>query len=132
MKNSGWFQRYTATNRCYGRHYNDIHIQNNYIHIEIIRFTSDNCILAGLNGCNTMGGMGPTASVVFKRIASMIADKTSQSYTSTIRLIRCKLTFSLLRFTITCLRGSRSLSRNEHHLNPADTDLTLVEGRVRL
>ena len=81
---------------------------------------------------NTMGGMGPTASVVFKRIASMIADKTSQSYTSTIQLIRCKLTFSLLRSTITCLRGSRSLSRNEHYLNPADTDLALVEGRVHL
>ena len=48
-----------------------------------------------------VGGMGPTASVVFKRIASMIADKTSQSYTTTIRLIRCKLTFSLLHSTIT-------------------------------
>ena len=81
---------------------------------------------------NTMGGIGPTATVVFKRIASMIADKTSQSYTSIIRLIRCKLTFSLLRSTITCLRGSRSLSRNEKYLNPSDADLALAEDRVHL
>ena len=81
---------------------------------------------------NTMGGIGPTASVVFKRIASMIADKTSQSYTSVVRLIRCKLTFSLLRSIITCLRGSRSLSQNKQYLHvvPSDTDLALVEGRV--
>ena len=81
---------------------------------------------------NTMGGIDPTATVVFKRIASMIADKTSQSYTSIIRLIRCKLTFSLLRSTITCLRGSRSLSRNEKYLNPSDADLALAEDRVHL
>ena len=81
---------------------------------------------------NTMGGIGPTATVVFKRIASMIADKTSQSYTSIICLIRCILTFSLLRSTITCLRGSWSLWRNEKYLSPSDADLALAEGRVHL
>ena len=54
---------------------------------------------------NTLGGIGPAASVVYKRISSMIAEKSGQSYNSVIRLIRCKLTFSLLRSTITCLRG---------------------------
>ena len=66
---------------------------------------------------NTLGGIGPTASVVFKRISSMIADKIGQSYHSVIRLIRCKLTFSLLRSTVTCLRGSRSSSKRIHHMN---------------
>ena len=66
---------------------------------------------------NTLGGIGPTASVVFKRVSSMIADKSGQPYNSVIRLIRCKLIFSLLRSTITCLRGSRSLMRNDHCLD---------------
>ena len=78
---------------------------------------------------NTLGGIGPTASVVFKRISSMIADKTDQPYHSVIRLIRCKLTFSLLRSTITCLRGSRSSSKSIHHTNTI-ADLALIEGRV--
>ena len=77
---------------------------------------------------NTLGGIGPAASVVYKRISSMIAEKSGQSYNSVIRLIRCKLTFSLLRSTITCLRGSRSL----FSFNRLDTaaDLALTEGRV--
>ena len=48
---------------------------------------------------------------------------------SVIRLIRCKLTFSLLRSTITCLRGSRSSSKSIHHTNTT-ADLALIEGRV--
>ena len=79
---------------------------------------------------NTLGGIGPTASVVFKRISSMIAEKTNQPYHSVIRLIRCKLTFSLLRSTITCLRGSRSLKRKDYSLDAMDADLALAEGRV--
>ena len=65
----------------------------------------------------------------FKRISSMIADKTDQPYHSVIRLIRCKLTFSLLRSTITCLRGSRSSSKSFYHKNTI-ADLALIEGRV--
>ena len=58
---------------------------------------------------NTLGGIGPTATVVFKRISSMIADKTDQPYHSVIRLIRCKLTFSLLHSTI--IHASMDLGR---------------------
>ena len=77
---------------------------------------------------NTLGGIGPAASIVYKRISSMIAEKSGQSYNSVIRLIRCKLTFSLLRSTITCLRGSRSLF-SFNRLGTA-ADFALTEGRV--
>ena len=77
---------------------------------------------------HTLGGFGPTATVVFKRISSMIAEKTCQAYHSVIRLIRCRVSFSLLRSTITCLRGSRS----SRCTTPLDTvvDLALAEGKV--
>ena len=53
---------------------------------------------------STVGGMGPIATTVYKRIASLIADK------------RCKLSFSLLRSAIMCLRGTRSFhSHSQHH-----------------
>ena len=61
------------------------------------------------NGCfsplvfNTLGGMGPTAQVVYKHLADLIADKLHKPYSTIIRLVRCRLCFSLLRSTITCL-----------------------------
>ena len=46
---------------------------------------------------STSGGMGTTATVVYKRIASMIAEKHNKPYSKTIHWIRCRLNFSLLR-----------------------------------
>ena len=59
--------------------------------------------------------------------------ETGQSYHSVIRLIRCKLTFSLLpcfaQLLLTCLWGSQSSSKRIHHTNTI-ADLALIEGRV--
>ena len=58
------------------------------------------------------GGMGPTAKVVYKKLAAMITNKHSQSYSETINWLRCRISFSLLRSSIMCLRGSRSASNH--------------------
>ena len=42
------------------------------------------------------GGMGATATVVYKRIASMITEKHSKPYNRTINWLRCRLSISLL------------------------------------
>ena len=77
---------------------------------------------------STLGGMGPIAKVVYKRIATIIADKHKQPYSRTLFWIRCKLSFSLLRSAITCIRGSRSSC---HHLTGLGAiDLTCSEGRI--
>ena len=52
---------------------------------------------------STEGGMGPTASVVYKRIVSILAQKYDQAYSKTLHWIRCKLGYSLLRSAIMCL-----------------------------
>ena len=54
------------------------------------------------------GGMGRAAQTTYRRLASLIAAKRNQSYSSTITWIRCLLSFSLLRSAIRCLRGARS------------------------
>ena len=46
---------------------------------------------------STAGGMGPIATTVYKRIASLIADKRQEPYSTTLFWLRCKLSFSLLR-----------------------------------
>ena len=74
------------------------------------------------------GGMGPIATVVYKWIATIIADKRNQPYNRTLFWIRCKLSFSLLRSVIMCIRGSRSSC---HHLTGLGAiDLTCSEGRI--
>jgi hypothetical protein len=78
------------------------------------------------------GGMGPAANVVYKKLASMIAAKHSQSYSQTINWLRCRLSFSLLRSSIMCIRGSHSSAN--HPANPllseAAIDHALCDSRV--
>ena len=50
------------------------------------------------------GGMGPLATVVCKRIAALLSEKNGQCYRRTLYWLRCKLSFSLLRSAVTCLR----------------------------
>ena len=54
------------------------------------------------------GGVGNAANVCYKRLASMLSDKWDQPYSTTLAWMRCKLSFSLLRSSIQCIRGARS------------------------
>lgn len=57
---------------------------------------------------SSTGGMGPTAVVVFKWLAGMIAERSNQRYSTTMRMVRCQISFLLLRSATMCLRGSQS------------------------
>ena len=54
------------------------------------------------------GGMAREATNFYKNLASKLAMKWNQSYSTTISWLRCRLTFSLLRSAIQCIRGSCS------------------------
>ena len=79
---------------------------------------------------STSGGMGPIATVVYKRIATLIAEKRNQPYSRTLFWIRCKLSFSLLRSAIMCIRGSRSSYHHPAGMIGEAIDLTCSEGRI--
>ena len=57
---------------------------------------------------STSGGMGGLATTSYKRLASQIANKKEQPYSKVIAWLRCHLCFSLLRSSITAIRGARS------------------------
>ena len=80
------------------------------------------------------GGMGPTAKVVYKKPAAMIASKHSQPYSQTINWLRCRLSFSLLRSSIMCLRGSRSSANHPKYpqIQEAAIEQALHDGRVAI
>ena len=54
------------------------------------------------------GGMGTEASIFYKRLATLLADKWDSHYSRTLCWLRCRLSFSLLRSSIQALRGARS------------------------
>ena len=54
------------------------------------------------------GGMGTEALRFYNRLGVKIAEKRDDYVSVTISLIRTKLSFSLLRSSLLCIRGSRS------------------------
>jgi hypothetical protein len=73
------------------------------------------------------GGMGPLATIFYKRLAAMLAEKQGMQYSKTIQWIRCKLSFALLRTAIPCIRGCRSTYKPHHQDAIA---LQIVEGNI--
>ena len=54
------------------------------------------------------GGMAKQCTTFYKRLASLLADKWGHSYSSTLCWLRCRISFSLLRSAVQCIRGARS------------------------
>ena len=57
---------------------------------------------------SSTGGMGSETSTFYKHLASLIANKTEKKYSSVMELLRCRISFSLIRSSVLCIRGSRS------------------------
>ena len=79
------------------------------------------------------GGWGPSATITFKRLASLISEKYRKPYSQTMNMIRCKMAFSLIDSAVMCLRGARSSMHNPaRSLNLSETpiDLIVTHGRI--
>ena len=74
------------------------------------------------------GGMANEATVFYKRLASCLAMKWDQSYSSMMFWLHCHLTFSLLRSAIQCIRGARS-SNGHAAKSPPPIKLAISELR---
>ena len=54
------------------------------------------------------GSMASGATVFYKCLAALLAQKWDNPYSATMSWLRCRLAFSLLQSAITCIRGARS------------------------
>ena len=71
-------------------------------------------------------GMGPSTTIAYKRLASLLASRRGHMYSTTMWWLRCRLSFSLLRSTITAIRGTRVSA-----LTPTQSiPLAMAEGRI--
>ncbi|XP_057296729.1 uncharacterized protein LOC130625645 [Hydractinia symbiolongicarpus] len=72
---------------------------------------------------STHGGLGRECKRFYQRLAELIADKRGIPTSIATTFVRTKICFSLLRSTLLCLRGSRSLRR---YVNISDIDMSLT------
>ena len=77
-----------------------------------------------------LGGMSPECQIFYKRLTGMIADKRKCEISVTASLIKAKISFSLVRMSILCIRGSRSLLQNPDDLKIQDIAATVDEARL--
>ena len=50
------------------------------------------------------GGMGPSAATIYKKLASIVAEKWNMNYSRCLFWFRWQVSFSLLRSAIMCVR----------------------------
>ena len=75
---------------------------------------------------SALGGVNRPTEVTNKRFASLLATKRDQHYNIVVSFLRCRLSFSLLRSAIMCLRESRSTAG--HPRRDIDFTLAVSEG----
>ena len=76
------------------------------------------------------GGMGRKCLRYHSRLAELISLKKGEDYAKTLGWIRGKVSFSILRSALLCLRGSRSIRRRATNVKDIDVDLELARSRV--
>ena len=91
--------RTTSISNCYRKHEaeNKRAYEQHILEVEHSTFT--------LLVFSATGGMAKPCSTFYKRLASRLAEKWNQPYSSTMCWIRCHLSFSLLRSAIQCIKG---------------------------
>ena len=75
-------------------------------------------------------GLGKAASICYKRLASLLASKRDQPYSSTIAWLRCRPCFCLLRSSIQCIRGARSACGRASNMSVPQLDLVVSEASI--
>ena len=76
------------------------------------------------------GGMGTEALRFFNRLGLKIAEKRDEDVSTTINLIRTKLSFSLLRSALLCIRGSRSHKTEGIPFKDQDVVLAVCQANI--
>ena len=116
----------SSSDACYRRHEREKRRAYEQRILEVEHGTFTPLVLS------TSGGWGPSATMVFKRLAGLISEKHGQPYSSTLNFIRCKISFSLIDSAIACLRGPRSaFHAPARELKLTDHSLDLIHAEVQ-
>ena len=75
-----------------------------------------------------IGGIGPSVTITLKGLRALLADKHNSSYSMVMGLLRCHLSFALIRSAIMCICGSRSSRRHPCRPDFGGVDVAIAKG----
>ena len=79
------------------------------------------------------GGMSKECSAFFKRLGILVSEKRDQPYYEVSSYIRTRISFSLLRMALVCIRGSRAPIRNDFEkVSDVDIVADLQEAKIKI
>ena len=78
----------------------------------------------------TSGGMAPQAITFYAHLAQRLSEKKMQSKSSVVAWMRCRLSFSLLRSAILCIRGTRAKPPIYTSVGDLDFEEAVVDSRI--
>ena len=78
----------------------------------------------------TSGGLAPKALTFYSCLAQQLAEKRKQAKSCVVAWMRCRLSFSLLRSALLCLRGTRKKPQAATHIRELDIEECVIESRI--
>ena len=72
------------------------------------------------------GGMAWECQMFYKRLSEQLTEKRNTNLSLVTSWVRTRLSMSLLRTAIFCLRGSRSRNHKTSYVTVADTDIEVA------
>ena len=78
----------------------------------------------------TSGGLAPRALTFYSCLAQQLAEKRKQAKSCVVAWMRCRLSFSLLRSALLCLRGTRKKPQAATHVRELDIEECVIESRI--
>ena len=79
----------------------------------------------------TTGGIGRECLRYHSRLAELISVEKGKNYAKTLTWIRGKVSFSILRSALLCLRGSRLNRRRTNNVKDIDVDVELARSNAK-
>ena len=78
----------------------------------------------------TTGEMGKECLIYHSRLSELINNKKGEVYSKTMAWIRAKISFSILRSALLCLRGSKTIRKLRCNIDNIDLDVETNTGRI--
>ena len=79
---------------------------------------------------SSTGGLAPLASAFYKRLATHLAEKRAQPYAQVKGWLSTRLSFSLMRSAILCIRGTRTHRQVVLPLSELSIPLACAEAKI--
>ena len=76
------------------------------------------------------GGMARQSQIFYRRMAELMAEKRGEKKGFFMAWLRCKLSFSLVRSALLCLRGTRSSRIHRDDLGNTDFENVVMKSRL--